>query len=162
MLFDEQASPLVAKALAALKLRVSHVGAEGQPVRGSDDETVLRQAQATNQVIVTQNHDMLVLCADESAPVVWLDPRDKDLRREAMVVLCFSQINAWQHLLDDADGPVCIVARKTSCEAIPLEVARRRALERGKRRRREMRRQRPAADGGLFQNDAGSSATEGL
>lgn len=94
---------------------------------------------------------MLVLCADESASVVWLDPRDKDLRREAMVVLCFTQVSEWQRLLDEANGPVCVVARKTSCAAISLEAARRRALERGKRLRREIqRRRRAVADGGLF------------
>lgn len=155
MLFDEQASPLAAKALAALRLRVSHVGADDQAGRGSDDETVLRHGQETNQVIVSQNHDMLVLCADESASVIWLDPRDKDLRREAMVILCFTHISEWQRLLDEADGPVCVVARKTCCEAISLEAARRRALDRGKRLRRQMRmRHRERSGGGLFESPA--------
>ena len=152
LLFDEQASPFVARALQALRLRVSHVGDANQPDRGSDDETVLRHAQATNQVIVTHNHDMIVLCADESASVVWLDPRDKDLSRQAMVVLCFTQVPEWQRLLDEADGPICVVARKTRCEALALDVARKRALERGKRVRRTMRKRHARLpDGGLFE-----------
>lgn len=140
---------------------MSHVGADQQPPKGSDDEVVLRHAQRTNQVIVTQNHDMIVLCADEGESVVWLDPRDKDLSREAMVILCFSQITGWQELLDAADGPICVVARKTRCEAISMPDARKRALARGKRRRREMRRKTAhRADGPLFEAEADGDADQ--
>ncbi len=105
---------------------------------------------------MTANHDMIVLCADEAAPVVWLDPRDKDLSRRAMVVLCFTQVTEWQRLLDQTDDPLCVVARKTLCEALPLEAARKRALDRGKRRRREMRkRQGQQHGGGLFDLEDG-------
>jgi hypothetical protein len=100
---------------------------------------VLEHARNVNQTIVTTNHDMIVLCAEEEESVIWLTPRDKDISLEALVGMCFSQLREWQRLLDDTSEPVCIMAHKTKCMSVPLDRAKRVALERGKRRRRRER-----------------------
>lgn len=148
VLFDELASPRVALALKELGFAVRHIGQDLQPEKGSEDEAVLDHAKRTNQVVLTNNHDMIVLCCEAEESVIWLDPRDKDMTFAAQVLLCFGQISEWQALLQATPGPTCIHARKTKCDAIPLERAKRMALERGKRRRRqEARRKQQAAEG---------------
>ena len=144
LLFDELASPRVAKALYALGLHVHHVGGKDQPPKGSDDAAVLAAAQRTNQTIVTNNHDMIVLCAETGESVIWLDPRDKDLSLAALTVMAFTHIGEWQNMLADATQPVCIVARKTTNTVMPLDTAKRIAISRGRRRSQD--RQTPAAD----------------
>lgn len=42
---------------------MQHVAGENQPEKGSDDQTVLEHAKKINQTIVTDNHDLIVLCA---------------------------------------------------------------------------------------------------
>lgn len=111
---------------------------------------VLEHARIANQIIVTTNHDMIVLCAEEGESVIWLTPRDKDISLEALTWMCFSQLHEWQRLLEDASGPICIMAQKTKCAPVPMDRAKHLALERGKRRRRrETSRARRASEGEL-------------
>lgn len=157
LLFDEHVSPRVARALGALGCRVGHVGGEHQPPKGTEDADVLAHARTANQVVVTTNHDMIVLCAEEGESVIWLTPRDKDLTLEAVAAMCFAQLREWEWLLAQANGPVCVMAHKTKCDVIPLERAKRIALERGKRRRRRRRSQR----GQRSRGDLLETATDG-
>lgn len=151
LLFDEHVSPRVARALGELGCRVGYVGGDKQPPKGTEDADVLAHARTANQIIVTTNHDMIVLCAEEAESVVWLTPRDKDLTLEAVAAMCFAQLREWESLLAHASGPVCVMAHKTKCDVIPLERAKRIALERGKRRRRRRRsRPSPRSRGGLL------------
>ena len=99
LLFDELASPRVAKALAALDFKAFHVNQEGQPPKGTEDEDLLLHARKTNQVIVTGNHDMVVLCAEEQESVVWLDPRDKDMTLAAQTLMCLNHVQEWDRLV---------------------------------------------------------------
>lgn len=140
LLFDELASPRVARALAQLGFRVTHVGAPEQPPLGSEDATILTAAKATNQVVVTNNHDMIALCADEGESVIWLDPRDKDMTLQAQTRMCLDQIADWDRELRNAGAPICVQVFKRSYRVISLSTARRLAIERGKRRAREYRR----------------------
>jgi predicted nuclease of predicted toxin-antitoxin system len=143
-------SPRIARALRELSFNVEHVGGDGQPAKGSEDSVVLEAAKRRNQVVVTTNHDMIVLCLEEGESVVWLDPRDKNLTLVSQTEMCFSQIAEWELQLGLANGPVCVVARKTRTEVMAPDRAKRIALERGKRRRRKARPKPPRALGELL------------
>lgn len=115
----------MAAALRALDFRVSHVGHAGDkaPRRGATDDAVLDHARRTNQVVVTSNHDLILLCAQERVPVVWIDPRGRQFRRSEMVLICFREIAVWERLLAEGDGPMCVRALRTKSEALTLERA---------------------------------------
>jgi predicted nuclease of predicted toxin-antitoxin system len=132
LLFDELLPPGVARALRELGFRTSHVGheADRQPPRGSDDVRVLEHAVATNQVVVTYNHDMIMLCAEREQPVVWIDPRGRQFRHDELVVVAFSGIAEWQRLLAEQPRPVCVRVMRTKVEVVPLERARSLAAQR--------------------------------
>lgn len=135
---------------------MSYVGNDQQPARGSPDEDVLDHARKTNQVVVTSNHDMIMLCAEVGESVIWLDPRGRQLRREEHVVLAFTNIVEWQRLLHQAGAPVCVRAMRTKNEVLTLERAsalaerRVRALRARRRRRARPTHRQPDA---LFQED---------
>jgi predicted nuclease of predicted toxin-antitoxin system len=137
LLFDEAVSARVARALAELGFRVSHVGGPGQPARGCDDATVIAAARRSNQVIVTSNADMVVLCAEEGESVIWLDPRDRDITFEAQTFLFLRQLRDWDREVRNAAGPVCIQAQKTACRVMSLGEAARIARLRGRRQDQE-------------------------
>lgn len=154
LLFDELASPKVARALAALDLKVAYVHGEGQPAKGSEDAAVLDAAQRQKRTIVTNNHDMIVLCTERNHSVIWLDPRDKDMTFTAQTLICFTQVAEWERLLATAGSPVCIQAHKTTCRVLTLDGAKRLAIERGRRRRAERRHRRKTKDlGGLLADE---------
>ena len=66
LLWDELLSHRVPQALRVLGFNVSHVGnhGDGAPPKGSTDREVLDHARSTNQIIVTSNHDMMLLCIE--------------------------------------------------------------------------------------------------
>lgn len=148
LLFDELLPPAVARALNELGFRTSHVGhvAHNQPPRGSDDATVLAHAAATNQTIVTANHDMIMLCAERGQPVIWIDPRGRQLKHDELAVLAFTGIARWQELLRATDGPACVRVLRTKAECVALAEAGRLAENRMRALRRRSRR-RAAARG---------------
>lgn len=158
LLYDELLPWRVAVALRALEFRVSHVGHEGDgaPPRGSEDEVVLDFARKTRQVIVTSNHDMILLCASERASVVWLDPRGRKLRWEDHVVLAFENIATWDQMLRDAKEPMCVRVLRTRNEVLSLERAAHLVDQRMRSiraRERSRRKASPSGDGGLFAED---------
>lgn len=134
----------MASALRVLGIRASHVGHEddGAPTRGSPDAVVLAHAKKTNQVVVTSNHDMILLCADESEPVVWIYPRGRQFKRTELVPLVFTRVEEWQALLSDADDPVCIHVLRTKTEVLDLDRARDLVVQR-MRRLKARKRARP-------------------
>lgn len=124
LLFDELTPWRVAAALRVLEVRASYVGNadDGAPPRGSSDSDVLEHARRTNQVIVTSNHDMVMLCAEEGHSVVWVDPWGRQFSRETWVLLAFTQLARWDELLSGQDQ-ICVRALRSRCEAISLEAA---------------------------------------
>lgn len=144
LIWDELLSHAVPRALRELGFNTTHVGAEadGAPPRGSSDPEVIAFARRTNQVIVTSNHDMMLMCDEAGQPFVWIDPRGRPLRQEEQVLLCFRQIRQWEEILDSGQ---CVHAMRTksvpitSAEAARLALQRFRALRRWQRsaRRRE-------------------------
>jgi predicted nuclease of predicted toxin-antitoxin system len=143
LLWDEQLSSLVPKALRVLEFRVTHVGADdpGVPPKGSTDAAVVEYAQKANQIIVTTNHDMMTLCAEVGQRFVWLDPRGRQLSRQTQVLLVFQQIDQWERLLGDDVG-ACVVAMRTRCQPISAVDAARRARNRMRRIERRKRTKR--------------------
>jgi len=158
LLYDEDVSPKVARALAALDFRVSHVGGPEQPAKESDDATVLAHAMSTNQIVVTSNHDMIMLCAEEGASVVWLDPHGRHLRLDEQASLSFAGIVGWCSRLEAAVEPVCIRVLRTRVHQYPVAVgaalAERRYRAIQKRKAQPVRRRRRPQDvGGQLTTD---------
>ena len=153
LLWDELLSVRVARALSELGFNVTWVGSDrhdGVPQKGSSDAAVIEFAQRTNQVIVTSNHDMMLLCAEAGQRFVWIDPRGKRLTAEQQVLLCFAQIRRWEEILE-SDSNACVRALRTKSEAIASAEAARLAGQRFKtiQRRQRASRQRSAASSGL-------------
>lgn len=135
LLFDEQLSWRVARALRELGINASHVGHEDDaaPPRGSGDRVVLDHARKTNQIIVTSNHDMILLCAEEGESVIWIDPRGRQLRRAEFVSLAFNRVEEWEHILAAADAPVCVQVLRTKTAVLTLERSRHLVVQRMRR-----------------------------
>lgn len=143
MLFDELVPWQVAKALRVLGHNTSWVGNEtdGAPARGSSDEVVLMHARNTNQIILTSNHDMILLCEEQGESVVWLDPHGRHFTRDETALLAFREAVDWESRLAAANGPVCLRALRTRTHTLTLEAAgdlvrrRMRTIEARKRRK---------------------------
>lgn len=139
-------SPRVPRALRELGFRTIYVGntADGAPPRGSPDSAVLDFAQRTSQVIVTSNHDMMLICAEAGRRFVWLDPRGRQYSAIEQVLVAFRQIQRWEQLLAAAPD-ACIRSMRTRCEAITADEAARLAGQRMRvlRRRQRSRRVEP-------------------
>ncbi len=132
------------RAVRVLGFATTHVGNadDGMPPRGSTDDIVLEFALRTNQIIVTSNHDMMLICADQR--FVWFDPRGRQYSLLEQVLLVFSQIETWEQLL--ATSPdMCVRAMRTKCQVIAGSEAARLAEQRMRalRRRQRSRRARP-------------------
>jgi predicted nuclease of predicted toxin-antitoxin system len=127
---------------------------DGAPPSGSTDQVVVDYALRTNQIIVTQNHDMMTLCHEQDQRFVWVDPRGRHLTREQQVVLVFTQIRRWDEIL--ADGRLCVRALRTTARAVTAAEAARLARERMRRIERRPRRSQPVirALGGLVSGGA--------
>jgi predicted nuclease of predicted toxin-antitoxin system len=87
LLIDENLSPRIARALHELGYNVEAVhDADGLGV-ASPDGLILDVARRRNQVVVTINLDMVLICVEAQEPVIWVDPkRKKSLTYEEMVV----------------------------------------------------------------------------
>lgn len=125
-LWDELLSPKVPQALHILGFNTSHVGhaTHDQPPRGSTDEVIVAHTKRTNQVIVTSNHDMMLICAEAGQRFVWVDPRGRRLTRTEQVLLMFKQVDSWQEILH-SQPEMCVRSMRTRCFAMePSEAAR--------------------------------------
>ena len=127
LLFDENLPWRVAAALHVLDFPVSYVGdrkaSPASPLRGSSDEVVLKHAERFNQVVVTSNLDMILLCVERRQRVVWIDPRGSQLRREDFVILVFKNISNWAKDFQSTDGPVCLRVMRTKTVIVELDEA---------------------------------------
>lgn len=143
------------RALRALGFNTTHVGSTdpGVPPRGSDDAVVVEFTQRTNQVIVTSNHDMILICADAGQRFVWLDPRGKKLHATDQVLLVLSQIQLWERLLEE-HSQHCVHALRTRAELLePSEAARLAYRRMRDLERRKRRAHRPDPPGPLFEDE---------
>ena len=150
LLWDELLSPAVPRALRELGLKATHIGHPTDPFvpsKGSSDLEVIEYASRANQVIVTSNHDMMMLCEEASQQFVWLDPRGKQLRKTEQALLVLSQIHWWAEILA-SDPAVCVRALRTKCGSIEAAEAVRLARQRMKaiERRRRTKGARPVGD----------------
>ncbi len=155
LLFDENLPWRVAEALRILEYRVAYVGLEEDDTptlaRGSSDEEVLEHAQRTNQIVVTSDLGMVILCAEAGQSVIWVDPRGRQIRRADMVFLVFKHIHDWEERLECADGPICLRAMRTTTNSLDLDEAAH--LVRGRMKRispARRPRRRTAPPGPLF------------
>lgn len=136
LIFDENLPWRVAAALEVLDFKSTYVGNQQHsdvPSRGSTDEEVLSFAQKANQVVVTSNHDMVVLCAERQQSVIWIDPRGRQFRREDLVLLVFKNISDWNDRLEQAGHPVCLRAMRSKTVTLNIDEAHRLAYQRMRR-----------------------------
>ncbi len=147
-LWDANLSPQIPKALKILGFNTSHVGArDGAPPSNSSDEDIVAYSIKTNQIVVTSNHDMMMICAEQEQRFVWLDPNSKQLRRERQVIVVFTQISEWERILQ-ASKSICVRALRTKCVAIEPDDAVRLAVRRMRDlSRKRSPRQRPGSSG---------------
>jgi len=141
LLFDELLPWRVAAALRILRHRVSYVGnpEDQQPARGSSDEEVLGHARRTRQVVVTSNHDMILLCIEQRQPAIWIDPRGRQFTRERLALLFLDQIPQWEAILTQSPDPVIVRALRTRVDTMTLDRARRIVMRRQRALRRKQR-----------------------
>ena len=146
LIWDEQLTPKVPRALRELGLNATHVGnqMDGCPVKGSSDQEIIDYALKTNQIIVTSNHDMMLLCSEAGQRFVWLDPRGRQLGGVEQALLVLRQILAWENILE-SDPNICVRAMRTKCEPINSAEAARLASQRMKtiQKRRRIKRVKP-------------------
>lgn len=158
LLFDEDASPKVARALRELDFRVEHVGGAEQPTKGSTDREVLDHALRTGQIVVTRNLDMVMLCAERNVSVVWLDRqrRVKELTLDQQAALAFAGIAQWCADLATATEPVCVRVLATRRHVLPVAEAAELAAKRHHKIQQRRRKPRPKAvpEGQMASNEA--------
>ena len=126
LLFDENLPWRVAKVLRVLEFDVIYVGQYeyGSAKRGSPDSVVLAEAQRLNRIVVTSNHDMILLCIEKEESVIWIDPYGRQIRRNMMVVLAVNSIPEWEEKLANVSGPVVIRTLRTKIELLDLKDAK--------------------------------------
>lgn len=152
LIFDEQLPARVARALRELGFNVSHVGHDRDraPSLGSSDEVILDHAAKTNQIVVTTDHGMIILAAERSVSVLWIDPRGRQFTLDRLALLCFQWIADWEREFDQATGPVCVRALRTKAEAMDLADAARLAQRRLRTLARRKNTKRPKPLGPLY------------
>lgn len=132
----------MARALRELGFNTSHVGhfEDQAPPKGSPDRKVLDHAKATGQIVVTSNHDMILLCQERAESVVWIDPRGRQFKVDELALIAFRGIAEWERLLNSASVPVCVKVLRTKVELIDLDRAAK--LARGRMRRIDAKKRR--------------------
>lgn len=162
LLFDENLPWRVVSALQALQFEVSYVGDDSanppSPGRGSTDEEVLEQASNVNQVIVSSNWDMVLLCIEARQSVVWIDPHGRYFRREELAVLALKGIRDWSHRLEDSDGKICVRVLRSRTDSLSLDDAKAlltQRMNRSRARRTAASSHRPLGPLAETWNDAG-------
>lgn len=113
---------------------------------------MLTAAKRTGQVVVTSNHDMILLCDEQQESVIWIDPRGRQFDLDDLALVAFKGIAEWERLLIASSGPTCVRVLRTKVEA--LELGRAAALARQRMRRIEAkkRKQRPRPLGSLLRD----------
>jgi hypothetical protein len=91
---------------------------------------------------------MILLCAEDDEPVIWIDPRGRQLKRTELVPLVFSRAEEWQDLITQAEGPICVHVLRTKTEVLELDRARHLVLQRMRRlQARKRSKPRPRTSG---------------
>jgi predicted nuclease of predicted toxin-antitoxin system len=146
LLFDEQMSPSVARALHCLGKAVAHVGQDGQPVRGSDDGTVARAAKKKRQVLVTFNFDMVLSACEVGTRFIWFDQRGNSPTKLETAYIFLRQWDSWESRLSNPSVD-CLKVGRGSIQELTLQEARKRALRRFKANQRSKARSREHEQG---------------
>jgi hypothetical protein len=83
--------------------------------------------------MVTSNHDMILLCAEENESVIWIDPRGRQFKRTELVPLVFTRVEEWLELLARSSDPICVHVFRTKTDVLTLERARHLVVQRMRR-----------------------------
>lgn len=129
VVFDEQMSVRVARALAALGKPVTFIGQKGQLPKGSLDPEVASFAKVEKRAVFTVNYDMVLAACDQQTRFIWFDKRGREPLMIELASICLSQWPQWEAAMADP-GVHCLKVGRKSLEALSLPEARRRATRR--------------------------------
>jgi predicted nuclease of predicted toxin-antitoxin system len=132
VIFDEQMSSGVARALACLGKSVTYVGARGQVRRGSSDLVVARSARRNRRVILTVNFDMVMSACDAGVRFIWFDQRGRSPTKLETAFIMLRKWEEWETALADPKV-ACIKVGRQKTELLSLDQARKRASRRFQR-----------------------------
>lgn len=139
VLFDEQMSSSVARALFCLGKSTTYVGAPKQVSRGATDETVARAAHRNRRVLLTVNFDMVLAACEVGVRFIWFDQRGRSPTKLETALIILRKWEEWERLLSDP-RVVCIKAGRLRTEVLSVDQARKRALRRFQRQQSTRRR----------------------
>ena len=127
LLFDDGIPRTVSAALRELGVAATHLGHDKDrtPARAADDTVLLAHAKSTESIVVTASPEMVLLCAEQKVPVVWLDPVGRPFTIEELVPLVFLGAADWQERLAARQSPSCVRVRRSSTEVLALDRAAR-------------------------------------
>lgn len=129
LLFDEQMSTNVARALACLGKSVTYVGDVNQPPRGSSDLIIAQAAKRQKRVLATFNFDMVLTACEVGIRFVWFDQRGRSPSKLETAFIFLRQWDTWErHLANPAVE--CLKVGREAVEELTIEEARKRAERR--------------------------------
>jgi predicted nuclease of predicted toxin-antitoxin system len=149
VLFDEQVSTSVAKALKHLEKDVTHVGADKQLAKGSSDREVAESAKQQRRVLVTFNFDMVLAACEIGVRFIWFDQRKRSPTLLETALIFLRQWETWEAKMSPG-SVVCLKAGRQSAEILTPEQARTRASRRFEKAQASKRRMM-TRDGALNQ-----------
>ncbi len=129
LLFDEQMSTSVAKALACLNKPVVYVGGEDQLAKGTPDDLVAKSAKRQRRVLLTVNFDMVLAACEEGARFIWFDQRRRSPTMMETAFILLRQWDTWEQKLSDPSAE-CLKVGRGASRVLSLDQARRRAERR--------------------------------
>ena len=101
---------------------------------------------------MTQNHDMMQICADAGQRFVRVDPRGRQLTKARQLLTVLHQIDRWIDILRRDEG-TCVQAMRTSCRPIAPAEAARLATQRQRANERKIRKRKQATDDDQLQTE---------
>lgn len=129
LIFDEDASTNVAKALACLGKHVTYVGAPNQVKKSTEDRGVARWAKQRGYVVFTFNFDMVLAASEEDVRFIWFDQRKRNLNKLETALILLKQWDKWEKELANPSVR-CLKVGRNSIERLNPRQARQRALRR--------------------------------
>lgn len=140
VLFDENMSSRVAKALNLLGKDVQRTPAAKAGRQATPDAKVARGAKRADRVVFTNNFDMVVAAADEGARLIWFyDRRQNSPTLFNQARLFFRKWERWEELLADPTVE-CIRVSMSRTTKVSAAAARKQAASLDRRQKAKRRR----------------------
>lgn len=122
LMFDENLSPKVAKALHLVDKDVQWAGKGGRFPKGTPDEVIVEAMAAEGRYMFTKNFDMVMAWADAGGHFIWLDPRHEPTKHD-QARLVFTMWDRWERHLED-DEVECLGVGLSTIHPLTAEAGR--------------------------------------